>query len=49
MQGSAQATGLGMGETVVFCDAWRAERVDRPGIGWPRGIAPVGNHRGGMP
>ena len=26
---------------VTFGDAWRAEHFDRPGVGWPRGIAPV--------
>ena len=26
---------------LVFGDAWRAEHFDRPGVGWPRGIAPV--------
>ena len=26
---------------LVFGDDWRAEHFDRPGVGWPRGIAPV--------
>ena len=25
----------------VFGDAWQAEQFDRPGVGWPQGIAPV--------
>ena len=25
----------------AFGDAWRAEQFDRPGVGWPKGIAPV--------
>ena len=26
---------------LVFGEAWRAEHFDRPGMSWPRGVAPV--------